>query len=118
MEVLLEVPMYRVIEPDADFGNITGLCIKDFSPGSTKTEVCDIFSHAHFCGMVIHIYTGMEGRDEEVHVFCVMTQCVCAPDYCQYFMYDGLPRQHGGTFPISSAGQGVEGLYRYFQHAG
>ena len=116
-EVLLEVPEFRVMSVSDD-GNVTGLRIKDFSPASDETAVRDIFRHVHFRGMVIRMYTGREGRDEEVHVFCVMTQCGCDPKYRQYFVYDGLPRSNGGVYPISSAGQGVEGLYRYFQHAG
>jgi hypothetical protein len=50
-------------------------------------------------------------------VFFVMTQCICAPKYRQYFLYDGLPWHNGGVFPITLAGKGVEGLYWYFQHA-
>jgi hypothetical protein len=102
----------------SDDGNVTGLRIKDFSPASDETAVRDIFRHVHFRGMIIRMYTGREGRDEEVHIFFVMTQCVCDPKYRQYSVYDGLPRENVGVFPISSAGQGVEGLYRYFQHAG
>ena len=45
LELLLKVPMFRVISFDDDVGNETGLSIKDFSPGITKTEVHDIFRH-------------------------------------------------------------------------
>ena len=111
IEVLLEVPVFRVMSVTDD-GNATGLRIKDFSPASDKTAVRDIFRHVHFRGMIIRMYTGREGRDEEVHIFCVMTQCVCDPKYRQYFVYDRLPRKSGGVFPITPADQGVEGLYR------
>lgn len=58
LEVLLEVPAFRVIGFDADVKKKMGLRIKDFIPGSTDTKVRDIFHHVQFCGMIIHIYTG------------------------------------------------------------
>ena len=75
LEVFPNVPIFRAIGFDADVGNETGLRIKDFIPGSTETEVRNIFRHEHFRGMIIRIYTG---RDTYLgaRVLCDDTMCM------------------------------------------
>ena len=120
LEFLLRVPEYRVIGPEADIGNVTGLRVRGYSPTSTALELRTILRDPNFRGMLIRQHTGElneAGATDEVHVYSIVSFDMCCARERQYHVFDGLPRPFGaGYYPITSAGQGVEGLYRYLRN--
>ena len=58
LEFLLRVPEYRVIGPEADIGNATGLRARGYSPTSTELEVRTILRDPEEC--CLPVYWGSE----------------------------------------------------------
>ena len=57
------------------------------------------------------------GDYDETHVYVVVSFDICDAREWYYHVFDGLPLPSSeGYYPISSAGQGVEGLYRYLRN--